>query len=296
MLQSILAVTICAPDLAALETAYTNWLDYQVVERGSLPASCAQSWQAPALSGRPFLLLQPVSGEPVYLRFVETPSVAGYAPLRTFGWNATELLVQDPDALAERLATSPFKVIGPPRNLSSNDDIRAMQVLGPANELLYLTRLLPGAAGLNLGTANCPVDRPFIVVVGGPNLNALRDFYAVTLGLPVTPAMDVRISVLSNAHGLDPEQLHPLALAILPERFVIELDQYPPSATNRPQCANELPPGIALVSFTVAALDAVKADWLQGPQAQTAAPYNGRRCGVLRGVAGELIELVEGEL
>ena len=134
MLQSILAVTICAEDLPAVEAAYSNYLNYRVVERGTVSAALAAHWHAPAMTGRAWLLLQPASGAPVYLRFVQQTHVAGYAPLKTYGWNAAELLVQDPDALAEGLAASPFKIVGPPRNLSSNDNIRAMQVVGPAHE------------------------------------------------------------------------------------------------------------------------------------------------------------------
>ena len=90
--------------------------------------------------------MQPESGAGVFLRFVQAAPVAGYGPMKTFGWNATEILVQDPDALAEQLADSPFKIVGSPMNLSSNENIRAMQVVGPANEVLYLTRIPPGGA------------------------------------------------------------------------------------------------------------------------------------------------------
>lgn len=303
MLTTLLSVTHCAPDLAAVEAAYTTYLNFHVVERSRLSTALAQHWQAPQLAGCASLLLQPESGAAVFLRFVEAPTCGAYEPLRSFGWNATELLVQDPDALAERLAASPFKIIGPPRNLSSNNDIRALQVLGPANELLYLTRLAPGAAGLKLGSAQSFVDRPFIVVVGGATLDSLRQFYAETLGVTVTAPQAVRISVLSRAHGLDAEQLHELALALLPERFAVELDQYPATATKRSVRAGALPPGMALVTFGVASLpdvnladvnlEDVNLNWLSPPQALAEMPYAGRRAGLLRGAAGELIELVE---
>ena len=71
-------------------------------------------------------------------------------PYTTYGWSASELIVQDVDQLADDLADSPFEIIGPPKNLSFTDDIRAMQVLGPANEILYLTQVkdnVPGWSG-----------------------------------------------------------------------------------------------------------------------------------------------------
>ena len=50
---------------------------------------------------------------------------------------------------------------------------------------------------------------------------------------------------------------------------------------------------MAMVSFTVPDLDAVRGEFLAPPQVVDAAPYGGRRVAVLRGAAGELVELVE---
>ena len=293
MLQSILAVTICAEDLAAVEAAYTQYLHYRVAARGTVSAALAAHWQAPAMTGRAWLLLQPASGARLYLRFVQQADVDGYAPLKTYGWNATEILVQDPDALAATLTDSPFKIIGPPRNLSSNDNIRAMQVLGPANELLYLTRVEPGGSIFKLGSAATAVDHVFIVVNGQPDLEAARQFYADQLRLDVTPPIGVRVSVLSKAHGLDPEELHRLAVVELRESGLIELDQYPQQASARPQRPGELPPGLALVTFGVAALEELALEFAAPPVRLCEPLYDGRRAALLRGVAGEWIELVE---
>ena len=291
-------VTISAADLPAVETAYRDFLNYQVVQRGRISASLAESWGAPQTSGRDFLLLQPASGEPVYLRFIAAEPVAGYAALKTFGWNATEILVTDPDALADKLAASPFRIIGAPRELSAGSAIRAMQVIGPAGELLYLTRIPPDESTFGLESAKTEVDRVFIVVVGGNDLAELRQFYADKLRLSVSPPAGFRISVLSNAHGLDAEQLHQLSIAKLSSRFLIELDQYPPEAIARPCRTGELPPGVSMVSFAVDSLaidslEALPLDFIHPPTSFAEPPYNGRRSAVVIGLAGELIELIE---
>ena len=253
----------------------------------------ATLWAAPRMAGRDLLLLQPESGATVFLRFVQADPVAGYGPMKTFGWNATEILVQDPDALAEQLADSPFQILGDPMNLSSNENIRAMQVVGPANEVLYLTRIPPGGAGTNLGSAQSFVDRTFIVVLGGPQMEDLRNFYKDVLAMPVSEPFGARVRLLSRAHDLDLEYRHPLAMASLPKDFGIELDEYPATATTRPQRYGELPPGMAMVGFGIASLEPVAEHVLSEPQAIDAAPYDGRRAGVVRGPAGELIELIE---
>ena len=53
--------------------------------------------------------------------------------------------------MAAELASSPFRIIGGPADLSFSDQIRAMQVVGPAREVLYLTQAdqtPPAAASL----------------------------------------------------------------------------------------------------------------------------------------------------
>jgi catechol 2,3-dioxygenase-like lactoylglutathione lyase family enzyme len=295
MLVSIVAVTIAAPDLRSIEAAYSQHLRYEVVERGVLSQELADAWQAPNIRGRKYLLMRPQSGEPVFLRFVESPKVGGYAPLLTQGWNSTEILVEDPDKLAEQLARSPFRIVGPPRPLTMNPKVRAMQVIGPADELLYLTRIPPGGSIFNLGSAKTWVDRVFIVVLGGPDMAAMQTFYRDVLAMPVTEASPSVVNVVNDAHQRAPDATTPLSIVRFPSSFLIELDEYPPAARARPSIAGELPPGMALVSFVFDALPDRQFPWIVAPQTRWAAPYLGRKVGLLRGAAGELIELVIGQ-
>lgn len=293
MLRSIIAVTIAAPELDALESAYVRFLDYRVVERGRIGPALAAAWGAPAAAGRSCVVLQPASGEPVFLRAVQCAPTPGYGPLRTHGWNANEILVADPDALAERLATSPFRIIGAPRPLQINPAVRAMQVIGPAEELCYLTCIPPGASAFALGSARSFVDRTFIAVLGGPDMQRMRAFYADVLGLPVTEPASTAIHVLQAALGLPAEALTLLAIARLPERFLIELDEYPPQALPRPRRPDDLPPGIAMVTFGVESLEPVRAAFVAAPARGAGLLYGGRRTALLHGAAGEWIELLE---
>lgn len=292
---SVLAVTLVVPDLDAVEAAYTQWLDYRVAARDRVDAATALSWDAPAMTGRRALLLSPASGERVYLRFVESAPLPGAEALRTLGWNATEILVQDPDALAARLADSPFRVIGPPANLAYNEHIRALQALGPAGELLYLTRIPPGKSLFELGSAATFVDRVFIVVAAGRDAAAMLAFHRDVLGMPVIDARPTTVGILNEAWGLPANHETLLGIARCPRGFLIEVDEYPPGAGPRPQRAGELPPGMAMVSFVATDLDAVRGRALAPPTALAGAPYDGRRALTLRGAAGELIELVAAE-
>ena len=148
MLSFIVVVTVSAPDLSAAQSAYTDYLNYAVVEEGEISEDLAAAWNTPEMIGRSYVLMQPESKAEVFLRFVESGPVEGFAAMRTFGWNSNEILVQDPDAMAERLRNSPFEIIGEPKNLSTNENIRAMQAIGPAGEVIYLTRIPADGAGL----------------------------------------------------------------------------------------------------------------------------------------------------
>ncbi len=296
MFVTIVAVTMAAPDLMAVEAAYSRYLHYQTIERGVVSAELARGWDAPAVEGRQYVLMQPQSGEPVYLRFVQSPATPGYAPLTTHGWNATEILVEDPDKLAEQLRDSPFRIIGEPRPLNMNPKVKAMQVIGPANELLYLTRIPPGGSLFDLGSAKSFVDRTFIVVLGGPDMAAMQSFYRDQLGMKTTPASPAVVNVVNDANGLAHDFAIPLGIVQLPKSFLIELDEYPKVTKPRPQRTGDLPPGMAMVSFdTTQAELAARTDklsWIVPPATRAGKPYDGRKAGLLRGAAGELIEVI----
>ncbi len=293
MLTAIECVTMTAPDIALVERAYTSVLRFRVLRRGVIGGALAESWNAPRMAGRSYVLLGPESGAPCLLRIVEAPGTDGYAAMLTHGWNINELLVQDPDALAARLAASEFRILSMPRALDFNPAIRAMEVLGPAGELLYLTRMPEGGgAGGIRATAETLVDRTFIVALGGPDLEAMRSFYRDVLGLPVSKTFAVGVPALNEAWQRSPGEKVPLALAPISEAYAVELDEYPGSTAPRPCRPGELPPGIAMVSFSVKSIphDLAGIDKLQRHPVE---PYDGRRSAVLRGPAGELIELIE---
>lgn len=292
MLSAIVAVTLLVPDVDAVEQAYRGTLDYQTVERGRLPAEQAERWGAAGLAGRDFVVLQPESREPVYLRFVESAAPATPA-MRGLGWNATEILVEDPATLAERLEDSPFRVVGPPAPLEFNPAVVAMQALGPAGELLYFTRMPEGKSKFGLGSAASFVDRVFIVVLGAHDVRRTLDYYATTFGLSVTEPAPTRVDVLADAWNLPREQPFLLGIVRLPERFLIEVDEYPAPAAARIAADGELPAGMAMVSFTVPSLEPYLERLVAPAAAIAGPPYDGRRAGVLRGPGGEHIELIE---
>lgn len=284
----IRAVTYTVPDLRVIEETYPKWLRYRVVARGELPAKVAASWDAPAMNGCGYITLEPESGEPAYFRFVHDPLAVSWRALTTHGWNVSELVVSDVDALAASLADSPFRIIGPPASLQRFPMIRAMQVIGPCGECLYFTQVGAGS-GLDLARAESFVGRIFIVIAGGTDLAALFATYQV-FGNEVDPPVATRVRVISLANDLPLDTEHAHGLVKLGHGSLIELDRYPDVTRPRALRAGALPAGMAMVSFDVDDLSLAEP---VGPSTHALLPGTGSRSAVLRGGAGELIELVE---
>jgi catechol 2,3-dioxygenase-like lactoylglutathione lyase family enzyme len=270
----IVGVTVTTPDLDASEEAYVGHLGYRVTGRGLVSTSQATAWGRAACAGRRCLVATPATGDDFHFRFIEDRSRSGYQAFASHGWNAAELIVAEVDAMADRLRGGPFAIVGEPQDLSFSDAIRAMQIRGPAGEILYLTQFKRDLPGLAAPPARASVDRAFIVIVGGPSLDALLAFYTSHFGIATPDRMQSRVKAMSQALGLSPEHRYDIAALALRDRSYIEVDQMPATAAAPACVPTELPPGISLVSF-----------------GSSAAAADNR---VLTGPAGELIELVGG--
>ncbi|MCH2478013.1 MAG: hypothetical protein MK218_08730, partial [Gammaproteobacteria bacterium] len=71
MLKSIIMVTMLVTNLNTIEMAYDKHLGYQVVDKGELDRSLGATWGARGMNNHPYIIMQPESGEEVYLRFIE---------------------------------------------------------------------------------------------------------------------------------------------------------------------------------------------------------------------------------
>ena len=288
----ITCVTIATPDVQRMIDTYHLHLGYELVDHGRVGATQAQLWGRPGLAGRRFASMLPGGDGPTFLRFVESRTPDDYVPFRHMGWNAAEFMVQDTDGIAARLEGTPFRTIGPPADLSFTDKIRAMQALGPARESVYLTSFKEKMAEFDTPDARHYVDRVFIVILGGPSVREVNEFYHRHFGVAIAPVMPAVISVLSNAQGLHPDTQHDLAALALQGQSFIEADTMPAATLPRGGLPGELPPAIAMVSFGVDKLpDSL--EYLAPPAPLAEAPYHGRRTAVATGAAGELIELIE---
>jgi hypothetical protein len=238
--------TIITRDLDDSIAAYSQHLHQQALAHGPLAADEASALGWEALAGTRSAWLANASGEQ-WLRLIEAPQAQAGKPFAQYGWMSLEIAVQDVDALGAALALSPFESIGPPADLAMSDAIRAMQVVGPSGEVLYLTEVKRPVPPFELPTARCPVDRLFIPVMMCPQRADALAHYAALSGNKGLQ-FDTRITVISKALGLDSNHQHPVATLQLLGNTLIEIDQVSglaPAPFSRPAP----PTGIALIHF-----------------------------------------------
>ena len=262
-----LSATIVTSDLDHSTAAYAQHLGQRVLCEGHLDDAAAAALGWPSLAGNRETWMGNALEEP-WLRFIEAPDAETLQPFTRYGWLSLEISVQDCDALGEALVDSPFEIIGPPADLAMSDAIRAMQVVGPSGEVLYLTEIKRPVPPFELPTARCPVDRLFIPVMLCPDRDAALAHYASLSGNDGL-TFDTKITVINRAHGLPIDTQHPVSTIQLEGNTLIEMDQVP-GLQPVPFNGAEPTTGIALVHF-------------DHPDAG----------GLSQGAAGERIELIQ---
>jgi catechol 2,3-dioxygenase-like lactoylglutathione lyase family enzyme len=292
LLSRIKMATIGAPSIDAVERWYTTWLGYVVIERSNVSVEMADSWGAPKSAGRPFILMQSSAKDDVYIRAVEVDPVPGYKAMTTWGWNAIEIICDDVDALHEELKTSAFTHLAGPANLmGGTSSIRAVQYKGPAEEVIYLTCETGDRSKSTLPLPRGPVDRPFIMVLAGPDLDEMDRFYTNAFRLKDNGFRFTSTGgLISMMQGRPDDEVYQLGLLRLTEKGNnIELDEYPDDTGPRPSAVGQLPPGCAMTTFNCEDLEATGLNYITAPITE----YGGKRSATFIGPTGELTELIE---
>ena len=293
-LRRICAATIATHDLAFVERWYGGALGYRVSARTKISAALAKSWGAPAMAGRQMISMIPENGGDVPIRAVAIDKIEPAKPLTIWGWSAIEIAVRDLDALYAKLKSgwlkAPIEVLGEPHPLSPGSAIYAMQVRGPAGEVLYLTANTGDRAKSNHPEPQSQVDRPFIAVLAGPDFAALKTFYKDRFALADQGDQSLPVESRALAHGMPLDHLYKLGVVVAAERGnKIELDEFPRAATKpQPRKEGQLPPGTAIMSFSVTGFDGLDVAFIAPP----AAVYGKTRAATVKGPAGELTELI----
>ncbi len=287
------AATLTVSDLARSTSLYAEYFDYEVVETGKVDEDLATSWGAPASAGLPFSVMKPASGADIYLRFIEQPPHPEFTPLRTYGWAAIEICVEDVLRANDRVENSPFEIIGPPREIDGLPAIYPMQLKGPDGEIIYLTQIRSDLPAFDLPRAAAPIDKLFILVMACSDLDASLDWMEKYAGVEKGRDMEIVYTMLAGAFGTPMDELHRIATMIHGRDVFLELDQYPEAATPRPCHDGMLPPACAIGTFWTPDFDALKGDWITPPTRRPSVIYKDKRAATLRAPDGTLVEIVE---
>lgn len=238
--------------------------------------------------------MQPSSGADIFIRFIEQPAVEGFKALRSYGWNAIEICVQDVLAANERMEGSPFEIIGPPREIDGLPAIHPMQVKGPDEEIVYLTQIKSDLPAFDLPRAESPIDKLFILVMGCSDMRASNNWMEKHVGVEMGRDMEIVYTMLAKAYDLPEQDMHVISTMIHGRDVFLELDQYPEAAIDRPQHAGMLVPGCAIGTLWHPEFDTLKGPWITEPVVRDGPIYKGKRVGTMKAPDGTLVEMVEG--
>jgi hypothetical protein len=253
--------TLIVDDATALASAYAG-LGLSAHAGGTVDRATAAAWRQPTLAGRAVTWLTPAGGTQPLLRLIEVPGTPPRPTRFSHGWLALEVLVRDVDALAPQVAAAGFEIVGPPADLDVSPAIRAMQAIGPAGEMLYLTQVkspvppfeIPLSAALPAGVDIGPL---FIAVLSTPSREAV-----IAACEPLAPRQalrfDTKITVLNRALGHEIGKRWPVATLQWADFSLFEIDEVidpavvpaAPAATATSPPA--LPPGLAWITLRTA--------------------------------------------
>ena len=287
-LGKVAAVTISTSDLNRIVEVYQEFLKYRITKSGQITVKESSAWGAENITDADYVVMQPEKSDDFSFRFIHQPDQSNYIAFKSAGWNAAELIVEDVDGLAVKLENSPFKIIGAPADLSFTKDIRAMQVMGPANEILYLTQFKKIVPEFDSPKPRCFVDQTFIVVLAGKSLDEMQDYFHENFALTKATIIESRIRSISRVFNYPEDTKYKAAALTLKGQSMIELDELPKEGSKRSSLEGYLPAGIAMVSFYYyESSEKCKNTYLSNLPNHAL-----RRCSVKRGITKELIELI----
>ena len=245
----IVTVTILTHDLSKSAAMYISAFGWQ--EKGSeylLSADEANRWQATNLIGARVLEVCGINGG---VRFIESTTYQNPLPLRTFGWSALEICVDDVHKYVAQAVEAGFEVLNEAVPLSGTAKplpLIAAQLAGINGEVVYITQILSEVPNFELPDVSKESGSIFICVLGASDLAKSREVLESNFEVRRASDREVAIRVINRVYEKPLETLHRLSSLQLAGRNAIEIDQLPNEGAQREKLASNLPPGISIVT------------------------------------------------
>jgi len=242
-------VTILTHDLSKSAAIYISAFGWQT--KGSeylLGADEANRWQATNLTGARVLEVCGINGG---VRFIESKVYENPMPLRTFGWSALEICVDDVHKYVAQAVKAGFEVLNEAVPLSGTAKplpLIAAQLAGINGEVVYITQILSEVPNFELPDVSKESGSIFICVLGASDLENSREVIESQFKVRRASDREVAIRVINRVYEQPLETLHRLSSLQLAGRNAIEIDQLPSEGEQREKLAGNLPPGISVVT------------------------------------------------
>jgi hypothetical protein len=286
----IVGATLLCSNINKVSHAYRSGLGYSLVSSGILDAAQIECWNTPKLVNSNTQVLASADGQ-AWLRLVEDPKSKAHKPLKTQGWMALETNVGDVDELRKDIDTTQFEIIGEPAYLQVSDAIKAMQTIGPANEVSYMTQVDRPVPPFELPMTTAKTSGLFIPVLCTPDRDASLAFYQDINQTKEGLKFETKVTVLNRAWQKDIAHQYKVATLQLNGKCLFEIDQVP-QAQVIINNSGSLPSGIAMVTCLVDNIDDVAKRFTIPVVTTDNEYYPGKKIILLKGIAGEWIELV----
>jgi len=242
-------VTILTHDLLKSADMYISAFGWQA--KGSeylLGADEAIRWNVANLIGARVLEVCGINGG---VRFIESSTYQNPLPLRTFGWSALEICVDDVHKYVARAVEAGFEVLNeavPLSGIAKPLPLIAAQLAGSNGEVVYVTQILSEVPNFELPDVAKESGSIFICVLGASDLEKSREVLESQFEVRRASDREVAIRVINRVYEQPLETLHRLSSLQLAGRNAIEIDQLPIKGKQREKLAGNLTPGISIVT------------------------------------------------
>jgi len=242
-------VTILTHDLVKSAQMYISAFGWQINESEyELRVEEASRWQAKDLAGARVLEVNGINGG---IRFIESDRYKNPLPLRTFGWSALEVCVDDVHKYVAHAVAAGFVVMNEAVPLSGSAKplpLIAAQLAGMNGEVVYITQILSEVPNFELPDVSKESGSIFICVLGASDLEKSREVLESNFEVRRASDREVGIKVINRVYGKPLDTLHRLSSLQLAGRNAIEIDQLPVEGQQREVAPGFLPPGISIVT------------------------------------------------
>lgn len=306
MIQQVLMQTVCLRLFDAGVSALQDDLGFELRALGVLDPSLARVWGVtPSAHPRVAVLSAPGASRG-FIRLVEGPADDETGTFHKRGLFNAELLTRDVEALFSRLrGSSHFRIVS---ELNTYDlsgagggaVSRSFATRGPGGAGFFFTQYLKVPPPRTLPVCETLVGPMFNAAVSTERRPPVESFYEKVLGMGLRLAGRLTQPTVNRIIGLPDDWGFMMLVYKGGGDGLIEVDIHEHDVPADPPVPDDrLRPGNSMLTVETGDLDQILGRAAEAgfrgtaAEAIAASPYDGLRAAVLRGPAGERIELVE---